>query len=249
MAAALVACTLAGAVAVVAFNASSHRSGVTTRHTAPVVKTMPVSFRTTDYGYIIATVTDPFAAQSALDAAFREAGVNIAVHLVPASPSAVGTLVSTSEPASGAQIQALVGGTCVTGGGGPGACPIGVKIPVDFTGQGSITLGRPAEPGEAYAAANDAFAPGESLHCSGLLGQQVAAALPQLKADNITARWRFVPYNTPATPAVATPPPGNYYIVGGQPISAGVVWFQTQPDPLSSNPGEQTAAQQYNQGC
>ena len=246
--AAFVACAFAAAVGVVISTSSQAPSA---RHRTPVIKTMAVSFRTvdtgSDAGYIIATVTDPFAAQSTLNAAFKAAGLDIVVTLVPASPSAVGTVVGTGESANGPQIQALAGGTCVTGGGGPGECPIGVKIPRDFTGQGSITLGRPAQPGEAYASVNSAFAPGESLHCSGLLGEQVSVALPKLKTDNITARWRFVPYNVAATPADTTPPAGNYYITGGEPVSAGVVWFQTSAQPLSA--GDTQAADQYNAGC
>jgi len=77
----------------------------------------------------------------------------------------------------------------------------------------------------------------------------VSAALPQLQADGITARWRFNPPNAPVTPDITTPPPGDYYIVGGQPLSPGVIWFQTQPQPLSANPGAQEAAQQYDEGC
>ena len=87
-----------------------------------------------DSGYIVATVTDPFAAQSSLDAAFKAAGLDISVSLVAASPSAVGTVVEISEPSSGPQIEPLTGGSCVTGGGGPGNCPVGLKIPRDFTG-------------------------------------------------------------------------------------------------------------------
>ena len=127
----------------------------------------------------------------------------------------------------------------MTGSGG--ACAIGVKIPRDFIGQGSITLGRPAQPGEAYEATTSAFAPGESLHCSGLENQQVAQALPTIQADKITAYWDVAGSNDPppvlgATtgPQVpdTTPPPGNYYITNANPVAAGVVWFITSPTPL-----------------
>jgi hypothetical protein len=163
-----------------------------------------------DSGYIVATVTDPFAAQSSLDAAFKAAGLDISVSLVAASPSAVGTVVEISEPSSGPQIESLTGGSCVTGGGGPGNCPIGLKIPRDFTGQGSVTIGRPARPGEAYETTNSAFAPGESLHCSGLIGATVATALPKLRALGITAQWR-TPVSQPARAGqpVTTPVPAS----------------------------------------
>jgi len=168
----------------------------------------PVSFRYPtagpDAGYIVATVTDPFAAQSSLDAAFRAAGVEIAVSLVPASPSAVGTVVEISEPSSGPQIQTLTGGPCVTGGGGPGNCPIGLKIPRDFKGSGSLTLGRPATPGEDYESTNSSFAPGESLHCSGLIGETVAQAAPWLATHHVTVLWRAPSPSATAQPAPTT---------------------------------------------
>jgi hypothetical protein len=213
---------------------------------------MAVSFRYPergpDSGYIIATVTDPFAAQSSLNAAFKAAGLNIVVTLVPASPSIVGTVTSMSGPASGPQIQTLEGDSCVTGGGGVGGCPIGLKIPRDFTGQATITLGRPAQSGEDYVSTTSAFAPGESLHCSGLLNEQVTAALPQIKADNITAYWGNDPFPAANGNDTQTPPSGVEYITDANPVSAGVVWFRTQPQPLSAADVQQYA-QQYNQGC
>ena len=180
-----------------------------------MIHASPVSFRYPtrgpDSGDIVATVVDPFAAQSSLDAAFRAAGLDIAVSLVPASPSAVGTVVEISEPSSGPQIETLTGGTCVTGGGGPGNCPVGLKIPRGFAGSGSIVLGRPARAGEAYESTNSAFAPGESLHCSGLIGTSVAAALPKLAARGIAVQWRVQvpaaapqPASTPVTTSTVT---------------------------------------------
>ena len=198
----VLACVLAAVVLAVVTSSDRQANPSST-----LIHASPVSFRYPahgpDSGYIIATVTDPFAAQSSLDAAFRAAGLDITVTLVPASPSAVGTVVEISEPSSGPQIDTLTGGSCVTGGGGPGNCPIGLKIPRDFSGSGSITLGRPAKSGEAYESTNGAFAPGEALHCSGLIGATVAAALPQLAARRITVQWQR---QEPATAPPATQP-------------------------------------------
>jgi len=202
----VLACALAAVtLAVLGTSAPSTRRA---NPSGPVIHASPVSFRYPtrgpDSGDIVATVVDPFAAQSSLDAAFRAAGLDIAVSLVPASPSAVGTVVEISEPSSGPQIETLTGGTCVTGGGGPGKCPVGLKIPRGFAGSGSIVLGRPAKAGEAYESTNSAFAPGESLHCSGLLGTSVAAALPKLAARGITVQWQ--PQVSPAAPQPAGSP-------------------------------------------
>jgi hypothetical protein len=247
---ALVACALAAGIGVAVFNASSPTTSRSHR-SSPVIKATVVSFRYPkrgpDSGYIIATVADPFAAQSSLNAAFKAAGLNIVVTLVPASPSIVGTVTSMSEPSDGPQIQTLVGGSCVTGGGGVGGCPIGLKIPRDFTGAATITLGRPAASGEDYVSTTSAFAPGESLHCSGLLNEQVTTALPQIKADNITAYWGNDPFPANGNDT-QTPPSGDEYITDANPVAAGVVWFRTQPQPLTAAEVQQYA-QQYNQGC
>jgi len=207
------AALIAGGVAAVTLAVVTSTPTASRTDSSPVIHASPVSFRYPmrgpDSGDIIATVTDPFAAQSSLDAAFRAAGLDITISLVPASPSAVGTVVEISEPSSGPQIETLTGGPCVTGGGGPGNCPIGLKIPRDFTGSGSIALGRPVKPGEAYVSTNSAFAPGESLHCSGLIGATIAAAMPKLAARGITVQWQLpVPASAAAgaAPAPVTSP-------------------------------------------
>jgi hypothetical protein len=198
---AFLACALAAALLI------AEQAGPTAPPSPPTIHAAVVSFRYPtrgpDEGYITATVTDPFAAQSSLDAAFRAAGLDITVSLVPASPSAVGTVVEISEPSSGPQIAALSGGTCVTGGGGPGNCPVGLKIPRDFSGAGSVVLGRPARPGEDYDSTNSAFAPGESLHCSALIGATVATASSALASRGITARWQSTQPSGGAQPATS----------------------------------------------
>ena len=208
-----------------------------------------VAFSTAPGGDIIATVTDPFAAQKELDAAFAAHGFAITVALVPVSPSLVGTLISTSQDGPGSVIDPLQGGTCVSGGGG--GCPIGVKIPATFTGSGSITLGRPAQPGETYDSTASAFAPGEALHCSGLLGEQVSMALPVLARDHMTVtKWRENVDSdngeTSSSQIDATPPSQNY-IWSADPVAPGEVSILTEPTPLPAD--LVTNGQRYNQGC
>jgi hypothetical protein len=227
---------------------------------APPLHAQVVAFRYpthgADDGYIVATVTDPFAAQSSLDAAFRAAGLNIVVTLEPASPSLVGTVLGQGGPSSGPQIEPLYGGgTCVPGSGGSGSgadCPIGIRIPRDFTGSGSIELGRPAQSGEAYVATTSAFGPGEALHCSGLLNGEVSQALPTIQTMGITAYWGTDPFplTLDAGPGrdTQTPPTGTEYIVGANAVAAGSVWFQTSATPLSAAE-VQREQQSHDQGC
>jgi hypothetical protein len=240
----------AGAVAAAVVLASPVGSPPTTanarHHHGSVATTEPVSFRTTESGNIVATVTDPFAAQSALNASFQAAGLNIVVTLEPVSPSLVGTVDSFSEPTNEPDggIQPLGHGPCVTGGGG---CSIGITVPRDFTGHGTITLGRPAKPGEAYVGTTSAFAPGEVLHCSGLINEQVAQALTTIQRDNITAYWGVPPHDAPpeigatSGPQVPdmTPPPADDYIIDATPVAAGTVWFRASATPLPATDVQQ----------
>ncbi|HXB64259.1 MAG TPA: hypothetical protein VNV42_05210 [Solirubrobacteraceae bacterium] len=206
-----------------------------------------VAFRTAPGGDIIATVTDPLAAQAQLDAAFAQQGLKITVTLLPVSPSIVGTVVSVGESGPGmAQIKPLQGGHCLSGGGG---CAIGIDIPRDFHGEGSIYLGRPAKPGEPYESGDSAFAPGEPLHCSGLLGARVAAALPALEAKHFTViQWQENVEDSPTsshTVDLAQPPARNH-IWGADLTEAGKVTVTTAPTPWPDNPG---AGSEYNRGC
>jgi hypothetical protein len=208
-----------------------------------------VAFRTVSGGEIVATVTDPFAAESQLKAAFAQRGFSITLKLIPVSPSLVGTVVYTSDNGGASTIQPLQGGRCLNGGGG---CAIGVKIPAGFTGQGYITLGRPARPGETYESQASVFAPGEALHCSGLLGARVATALSALQADNLAVEWRE---NTTETSTggtsvshskTDTTAPSNNYIWDADMAAPGKVMIWTEPTPW---PADNTHGAQFNRGC
>jgi hypothetical protein len=208
-----------------------------------------VAFRTAANGDIVATVTDPFAAESRLKAAFAEHGLDITVNLVPVSPSLVGTVVYTSDNGGASAIQPLQGGRCVTGGG---TCSIGVKIPATFTGKGYITLGRPAKPGEIYESQASAFAPGEALHCSRLLGARVATALPVLQAEKLTSVWREAPTEfapdgkSRSVARTDTTPPTNNYIWDALMTAPGRVMIWTEPTPW---PADAVHGAAVNQGC
>jgi hypothetical protein len=214
-----------------------------------------VAFRTAASGDIIATVTDPFAAQAQLDAAFAKQGLKITVKLLPSSPSIVGTVLYVGESGPAVdQIKSLQGGHCLTGGGG---CSIGLDIPKDFAGEGDIALGRPAKAGEQYESSASIFAPGEPLHCSGLLGAKVSTALPALRADNLTVvQWRE---NVPDPSGPSGPPSGaggrsvtdaqpplRNYIWGADPIEPGKVRVDTASTPWPNDPAH---GSEYNKGC
>jgi hypothetical protein len=234
------AATAAGAIAAVVLSTTSAVSPVSAQ---------AVAFRSSPSGDIIATVTDPFAAQAQLDAAFAKQGLKITVKLLPTSPSIVGTVLASDESNSNSvtsQITPLQGGHCLSGGGG---CAIGIEIPRDFRGEGTIYLGRPAKPGEQYESTTSAFAPGEPLHCSGLLGARVSTALPVLQKDGLTvAEWREDSESARGVSRSVTlsQPPAQNYTWDAELIEPGRLRVTTESVQWPNTPG---AGSQYNRGC
>jgi hypothetical protein len=151
------------------------------------------------------------------------------------------------ESGAGDQIKALQGGHCLMGGGG---CPIGLDIPKDFAGEGGISLGRPAKAGEQYESAASIFAPGEPLHCSGLLGARVAMALPVLQADNLmVVQWREDVSDPSGLSSHSVPdaqPPVQNYVWDAELIEPTKIRVMTARTPWPNDPG---AGSGYNKGC
>ncbi len=198
------------------------------------------------HGYVTALITDPYAAASQLTAVFRAHGLNIQVQTVPVSPSLVGTFIYTDAPA----VRTLWKPGCSLDG-----CPVGLVIPASFTGQASVAVGRPAKPGDGYQATADAFAPGEALHCSGLLGRPASAAQPVLKKLGLRASWwQPTDANWPipskgrliAGQRKERRPVG--YIIEGDPLSATTVALDTLPT-LPANHEFRELVSQWNRGC
>jgi len=189
---------------------------------------------TVRHGDIIARITDPDAAASQLTAVFRAYGLNVAVNAVPVSPSLVGTIVFSQVSA----VRTLWKPGCT------GSCPVGLVFPANFTSSGQIVVGRAAKPSEKYESMSDSFAPGEALHCSGLLGQPASTAAPVLRKLGLHASWWALAPN--GTGHRQRTPAG--YITDGTPISATQVSLDTRPAvPHTSD--YRSWVSQLNRGC
>jgi hypothetical protein len=186
--------------------------------------------------HIVARIVDPEATKQELEAAFAERGLDFRVILVPASPSIVGTIGAMyAEGVQGGDVEILhEEGACFTPGGGD-KCPVGLKIVNDFDGRLNIEIGRRAAPGEPYAMATEAFAPGEALHCSGVRGQTVRDALPALADSGVRVIWRTIGKGDdvqgmdPATIA-------DQYVTDSQARAEGEVWIWVWPTRPNFNP-------------
>jgi hypothetical protein len=211
-----------------------------------------VTFTTSDR-YIVAVIQDPQADGDALRAAFREHGLDITLQLLPVSPSLVGKFVFEDvSNVGGSEIETLFDDRAACTTPGSLSCPIGLRIPVDFRGRATLALGRAAEQGEQYASANDAFAAGEALHCSGLRGMTVGHALPVLEGLGVTAIWRS---NDPAIDDANGIDPStieDQFVTDAVGAAGGQVYIWASPDrPEEPQPG--TPVAQYfaklNRGC
>ncbi len=210
-----------------------------------------VSFHTDQDGHILASVINPFAARTRLDAAFARQGLHITIQLFPVTPSNVGKLIYMSVSNSrGPQIKQLREGDRCTSNDAD--CAIGLRIPKGFTATATIGLGRPARSGEAYTAGASAFAPGEFLHCSGLLGAGVARALPVLQHDKLIIRWTEDIEVVTGHSGVSSRsrsvarPAGREHIWGAELTARGRLTVQIEPKPWPATRG---AGAEFNDGC
>jgi hypothetical protein len=190
---------------------------------------------TTEDNKITARITDPLAAAGQLSAVFQQHGLNITVKAIPVSPSLVGTIVYSDVPS----IRSLHEGTCLGGGT---RCEVGIVIPADFHGQANVVVGRAAQRNERFRSSADVFGPGEVLHCSGILGNPVADAIPVLQRKSLTVRWLAA-----AGPTTTGSPPSGY-VVSGTALSSSTVLLDVSPEPHDTA-DFRTFQALANQGC
>ena len=169
-------------------------------------------------GYLDVIVKNPLADARKFRAEFAKYGLNISLTLVPASPSLVGTLVYSDGSAAIKPITAV--GKCYTGGGGA-ACPVGVRVPLNFRGHADLTFGRAARPGERYETTAAANAPGELLHGLIYAGQTVRAVLAMLAARHVAVPHYLVSLNCENVGRATAP--GDWYVTDADPFAPGAV--------------------------
>jgi hypothetical protein len=200
--------------------------------------TAALSFSTSG-GYLTVIVRNPLADPARYRAEFAAHHLHVTLTLVPASPSLVGTLVYFDEPANGGIVPITADGKCYTGGGGS-ACPVGLRIPLDFKGSAQITFGRAAKPGEKYETTAAADAPGEVMHGLQFRGDTVSQVLSELRQRDVT-----VPYfndNHDNYAKLLRSVPGGWFVYDAVPWAAhqvmlfvGPVW--PQPAGAAPSPG------------
>jgi hypothetical protein len=186
---------------------------------------------TTEHGYIKVIVRNTLADESWYDADFARHHMDISLSLVPVSPSLVGTVVMIDTMPGTSDFSTITApGRCYTGGGGD-ACPVGLKIPLDFHGQALITFGRAARPGEQYESTGSVFSPGEALAGlrSKVIVQPVRAVWALLAQRHITIADCRDADNTNVDPSHV---PGDWYVTNIMPWAPGQVIVFVGPQPV-----------------
>jgi hypothetical protein len=166
-------------------------------------------------------VRNPLADPRKYRAEFRAHGLNVSLKLLPVSPSIVGTVVYFGGTGTGAIKVITARGRCFTGGGGS-ACPVGLRVPVDFRGQADLVFGRAARPGERYESTASATAPGEVLHGLRIVGKRVSAVLKMLARRHVTAA-EFHIMTAQGTGKLVSRVPGSWYVYAADPWAPGQV--------------------------
>jgi hypothetical protein len=186
---------------------------------------------TTEHGYIKVIVRNPLADTSWYDADFARHHMNISLTLVPVSPSLVGTVIMIDTMPGTSDFSTITAqGRCYNGGSG-GACPVGLKIPLDFHGQALITFGRAARPGEQYESAGSVFSPGEALQGlrSKVILQPVRAVWALLARRHITIADCRDNRTTTINPSQV---PGDWYVTDIMPWAPNQVMVTVGPHPV-----------------
>ena len=164
-------------------------------------------------------ITDPGDAAGQLESLLRAHHFDVTVTQEPVSPSLAGSIVKAGVAGSLAADQGIIAGLPGSCLGGAWGCTDGIVLPAGFAGTGFVVVGRPARPGERYAATAGIFRPGERLHCSGLLGAAIEKALGVLAGLHVRITWQAGDGAAGSWQA----PRGSYYIVGGAALSSAEI--------------------------
>jgi hypothetical protein len=138
---------------------------------------------------------------AAITEELRSHGLDIAVEVVPSSPSMVGSVLVAIVDGVDPDDERPAGITW----GDDGAEDVFTWTidPAVFTGSITVELAVAAKPGEAYLAAEEVFEPGEALgglHCS--LGTPLRARDVASHADGLELRWSVATLVNPDDPTI-----------------------------------------------
>lgn len=220
-------------------------------------------------------LADPRAIQEVL----RRNGLEVTIQFVPVSPSAVGKLQGTGQAGSRSACRSTqrpwpmardIKSGRIAGCGTlrdphgvswvyrQGATiaddVVAVRVKLPFHDALQLTIGRRARPGERYqAAAYDATAPGEALHCADIHGRRVRDILPELQRRHLRAHW--LPWRAPlglpdqARGFVPLAQVLDQYVDAAVPLAPDEVMIRVAPKQSAVAPYSPAELAQLGRGC
>ncbi len=114
-------------------------------------------------------LTDLTTRPEEVEAAARDAGLDVTVISEPVGPSRVGRFIGMSGSGGTSEIV-VTEGDAVNGF-------TAIRLPSGFDDSLELRIGREALPGEEWSESSDATAPGEPLECADLLGEPLSVGL------------------------------------------------------------------------
>lgn len=209
--------TTAAAVVIMVFGFGP-QGGPTAVPPAAAVEIVP------DGDYLEVRFLDLSADEDAIEAAIRDAGLDIAVDFMPVSPSLVGSLVaSTDTPTDRYSVSWEYRAPSDVG------APSSVRVSKTYRGSLSLTIGRPTKPGEPYTtAAISAELPGELLHCGEITGGTASNAVAVATQREVKILW----IDDTSRERLGNDLPDNYddwYVIAATPISGNEVLIELAP--------------------
>jgi hypothetical protein len=184
-------------------------------------------------GYIDVRIRDPFADPARYRQEFAAHGLDVSLKMVPASPTAVGTVVmeGTSEgtrPGDVTEIREK--GACEVASGGDD-CTVGVRIRIGYKGSAEIAFGRAARPGEQYETSSRPDARGEVMHGMAYRGRRVSEVLAGLAKRKVTVPEYRVMVGNESRARYPGQVPGNWYVHNAALWAPGQVLLFVGPKP------------------
>jgi hypothetical protein len=133
-------------------------------------------------GIVEVTLVDLEHRPEQIEAAVREAGLDVRVRSVPVGPSSVGRFVGED---SGGTLP----GELEPVDDGPAGFR-GFVLPVGWSGELHLLVGAPAGEREVWARFSDATAPGEALACRAVVGRRADVVAAELAEAPVAVRYR-----------------------------------------------------------
>ncbi|GAA3151648.1 hypothetical protein [Nonomuraea roseoviolacea] len=204
-------------------------------------------------GYYVIEVKDLYASPKVYETQLKNLGLNVDLHVVPATPSFEGELTMdtpgwqpmTPFPYRDKIVSIDRPEDCAGVGR---TCPIGLKIDKSFTGSADVRLGRAARPGEEYEIIGSLTDVREPMNCVPFYNRPVSEVRAELRKRGVAVDEYAIhkPGQRGEDTQVTTSVPESMYVHGGGLSSYGHATLVVGEEPLADDLVKKLLS---NEGC